>query len=94
MIFYHGTSKENWKAIQEEGILWGRRFIKDDYGNIITEIDRCTYLATDKEEAEKYGNVVLEVEYDPLLSCNNNYDPVCWQFRVYEPIEIKNIKVV
>lgn len=23
MIFYHGTSKDNWGKIQKEGVLWG-----------------------------------------------------------------------
>lgn len=29
MIFYHGTSLENWKLIQEEGILFGKLFVND-----------------------------------------------------------------
>ena len=29
MIFYHGTTEENWKRIQEEGVLFGvREFAK------------------------------------------------------------------
>ena len=49
MIFYHGTSEENWNAIQKEGILYGRRFVTDSKGNIVKEVDRCTYLAVDVE---------------------------------------------
>lgn len=90
--FYHGTSKENWNKIQEEGVLWGRRFVELKKG-VITEIDRCTYLATTKEEAEHYGDIVLEVYYNPLLDKdNNNYHPNSWQLRVYCPISIENIK--
>lgn len=105
MRFYHGTSKKNWKAIQKEGFLFGRRFVTDNDGNIIKEVDRCTYLAVDLEEAKQYGEVVLEVEYNPFNedgsirtdkrhSPLNNYISECWQMRVYEPIPIENIKIV
>lgn len=100
MTWYHGTSEENWKAIQEEGVLFGRRYITDNDGNIIKELSRCTYLALDIEEAKQYGNVILEVKYNPLHENNkdkndlslNNFVAGCWQIRVYEPIDIKNIK--
>ena len=105
MRFYHGTSIENWEAIQKEGFLFGRRFVTDNDGNIIKEVDRCTYLAVDLEEAKQYGEVVLEVEYTPFNEDGsirtgkgyrplNNYVPECWQMRVYEPIPIENIKIV
>lgn len=94
MIFYHGTSEENWAVIQAEGVLYGRRYVTDGNGNRVKEVDRCTYLATDKEEAECYGSVVLEVEYDPCKSKANNYAPDCWQVRVYEPIDVANIRRV
>ena len=94
MIFYHGTSQENWKAIQQEGFLYGRRYIIDSNGNIIKEVDRCTYLATDLEEAKHYGEVVLQVEYDPKSSKHNNYIDGCWQLRVYEPIPLSQIKLL
>lgn len=91
MVFYHGTSKENWNKIQKEGILYGRRFVIDDNGNIIKELDRCTYLAIDLKEAKCYGDVVLQVEYNPLSSKHNNYKEGCWQVRVYEPIPLSNV---
>ena len=53
-----------------------------------------TYLATDIEAAECYGDVILEVEYDPYkegAQCNS-FNEDCWQIRVYEPIPIFNIK--
>ena len=91
MIFYHGTSKENWNTIQKEGILWGRRYITTNNG--IKEVDRCTYLAVDKEEAEQYGDVVLKVEYNPFINpTHNNYIENCWQVRVYEPIPLTDIE--
>ena len=59
MIFYHGTSKENWEAIQREGILYGRRYILGENCFPLKEVDRCTYLAVDLGEAKYYGDVVL-----------------------------------
>ena len=47
MTFYHGTTQENWNKIQEEGIIFGRRYITDKEGNLLKEVDRCTYLAVD-----------------------------------------------
>lgn len=105
MTFFHGTSKENWKTIQDEGVLWGRRFIVDNDGNPIKEVSRCTYLALDRKEAEQYGEVVLEVEYNPFnrLGHNkkdkrgrplNNYSPDSWQLRVYEAIPLTDIKLL
>jgi len=87
MIFYHGTSGENFNKIILEGILFGERKIKG------YNPSRCTYLTSIKEEAEKYGEVVLEVNYNPFINKqHNNYCKGCWQFRVYEPIKINNIK--
>ena len=103
MTFYHGTSEENWKEIQSEGMLFGRRFIVNKKGDVIKEVDRCTYLASDLNEAICYGDVVLEVEYNPYNRRGNikkgknklplnNYIPDGWQLRVYEPIPLENIK--
>lgn len=103
MKWYHGTSIENWKTIQEEGVLYGRRYVTDNVGNILYEVSRCTYLATDNEEAKCYGTILLEVEYNPFNRLGNikknskgrpvnNYIPDCWQIRVYEPIKLENIK--
>ena len=80
MIFYHGTTEENWKRMQEKGILFGvREFAKS----------RATYLATNIEEAKQYGEILLQVEYDPSEHPDmNNYVEGCWQFRVYEPISL------
>jgi hypothetical protein len=90
MIFYHGTSEENWKIIQTEGVLWGVRSVPG------LNPSRCTYLAVNETEARQYGTVILEVEYDPLDRHDeqgrlNNWFPRCWQLRVYEPILLKNI---
>jgi len=80
MIFYHGTSKENWDIIKREGVLFN---------------GRVTYLAVNMGEAKCYGNIVLQVKYDPTTHPNmNNYVDGCWLFRVYEPITIENIKVM
>lgn len=82
-IYYHGTSKENWKRIQEEGILYGVRDAPS----------RCTYLTPMKDEARRYGDVLLEVKYKPNGIDDNYYDG-CWQFRVYTPILLKDINLV
>lgn len=105
MVFYHGTTQEAWDAIQGEGILWGRRFIVDNSGKPIKEVDRCTYLAVEKKEAEQYGDVLLKVEYNPFNSRGfirkgkrgmplNNYIEGCWQVRVYEPIPLTDIEKI
>ena len=95
MIFYHGTSEENWKKIQQEGMLYGRRYVTDNKGNPIQEVSRCTYLALGAEEAKQYGDIVLKVEYNPFENKRkNNYAEGCWQVRVYEPIPLQNIKKI
>lgn len=84
MVYYHGTTEENWKKIQAEGVLFGvREFAKS----------RCTYLTTDIDEAKQYGEILLQVEYDPSEHSDmNNYIEDCWQCRVYEPIPMYKIK--
>ena len=64
MKFYHGTTRESWNKIQEEGVLWGYRV----YDGKPTLGYRYTYLTPDLEVAEKLGSkeVILEVEYDPI----------------------------
>lgn len=82
MIFYHGMNKFGWDETQRQGFLLHKR-ASEEYPNM----SPCVYLAVEREEAEKYGDVVLEVEYDPLVNKSmNNYVEGCWQVRVYEPI--------
>lgn len=83
MIFYHGTSKQNWELIKKEGFLFGIR----------NAPSRCTYLAVDIEEAKRYGEVLLKVNYIPSYN-NDNYCEDCWQVRVYTPISIKDIELI
>ena len=84
MKFYHGTSKDIWEKIKSEGVLFGVR----------NAPSRCTYLSVDIEEAKCYGEIVLEVDYNPILNTHkNNYIDGCWQLRVYEPILIENVKL-
>lgn len=92
MKFYHGTSKDNWESIQKEGILFGRRYFIDNNGNT-KEAERVTYLATEIEEAKCYGDIILQVEYDPYRkeARTNYFDESCWQVRVYEPIPLSNV---
>lgn len=81
MKFYHWTTKENWEKIKAEWCLWWVR----------NAPSRCTYLAVDEDEAKQYGDVVLEVEYEPK-KLKDNYCEWCWQVRVYEPIPIENVR--
>ena len=99
MKVYHATTKENWKEIQKEGVLWGRKGWYWDGKSINTKkrgnkMSRLTYLAIEKENA-RYGKcdgsgewaipeVLLEVEFP-----NGNYS---WQIAHHEPIPISQIK--
>lgn len=88
MIFYHGTNKHGLDETLKQGFLLHKRATK-----AFPDISPCTYLATDLEEAKMYGDVVMEVDYDPFINPNkNNYQKGCWQLRVYEPIY--NYKVI
>ena len=90
MKFYHGTNKEKWEIAKKRGYLLHDR-ATEEYPNM----SPCTYLAVAKEEAMQYGEVLLEVEYDPKINPEkNNYYPEGWQVRVYEPIPIASIKIL
>jgi len=100
MKFYHGTSEEKWKLIQKEKILWGYNIYKNADGSTYRSY-RYTYLTPEIEVAEKYGDVLLEVEYEPVgvdgqRIDNYGFDPpsdqTCWQFSVFIPITINNVK--
>jgi hypothetical protein len=94
MKFFHRTTEENWKKIQEEGVLWGYTIHNGKMSY------RYTYLSPD-DAGESYGPVLLEVEYDPKpedFGIKHNYgdDPppgeYCWQFSVFEPIQLNNVR--
>lgn len=106
MKFYHGTTEENWKKIQEEGVLWGGCTYHKTRGK---QGYRYTYLTPHLEVAEQYGNkeVILEVEYEPVgvgnkvkgkTIDNYGFDPppgqTCWQFSVFVPIKLEHVKVL
>ena len=85
MKFYHWTTKEKREKIKAE---WKLRWVRN-------APSRCTYLAVDKNEAEQYGEILLEVEYNPNEHRReNNYEEWCWQVRVYEPIPLENIRLL
>jgi len=93
-IWYHRTTEEKWKLIQEEGVLWGIPSTPN--------YPRYTYLSP-YDLGKSYGDILLEVEYKPLKETqgykhNYGFEPpegqICWQFSVFEPIDIKNVKVV
>ena len=89
MKFYHGTNQHGLnETIKQEYLLHKRATKKNP------NISPCTYLATDINEAKQYGDIILEVEYNPTINPEmNNYCKGCWQLRVYEPIRsFKQIK--
>jgi len=100
MKFYHGTSRDNWEKIQREGILWGKPSWNETWGN--KQPHRYTYLSPHIEVAETYEDIILEVEYNPIGVDGRGIDnygfspppgQTCWQFSVFIPIQIKDIKI-
>ncbi len=100
MIFYHGTSEEKWKLIQNEGVLWGYNFHENSNGTISRGY-RYTYLTPEIAIAKEYGDVILEVLYEPVgingkKIDNYGFNPpdgeTCWQFSVFIPIDLKYVK--
>ena len=83
LVWYHGTTDEVLNKIKQEGVLFGVR----------NTPSRCTYLASELSTAKEYGDVILQVNYNPAEG-DNNYCDDCWQMRVYEPIPIKNITIL
>ena len=82
MKFYHGTSQYGLQETLRQGYLLHKRATKSN-----PNMSPCTYLAVDIEEAKQYGDIILEVRYDPSVNPDmNNYQKGCWQLRVYEPI--------
>jgi hypothetical protein len=86
MKFYHRTNEDNWKKIQDEGVLWGIHSY------------RYTYLSPDRD-LTSYGPVLLEVEYSPTGEYgvdNYGFNPpdgeYCWQFSVFNPIPIADVR--
>lgn len=82
--WYHATTPDRWTEIQREGVLWGKR----------NAPSRCTYLARKPEDAKPYGEVLLEVSFDPDTHIPNNFSPDCWQCRVYHPIPLSQVRAI
>lgn len=92
MIFYHGTSQNCWEEIQKEGVLFGLKCYVDNEGNVHyrTDVRRQTYLTVDQSEAQIYGSIILQVDYNPYDENGeirkdekgrklNTYDPSTWK---------------
>lgn len=85
-IWYHGTTREAWEQIVKDGFLWG----KPKNSN-----RRFTYLAREKEEANLYGEVTIQVNYNPEDDLeNNNYTPECLDMKVSSQISISRLKKI
>lgn len=96
MMFYHGCHEKAWQKTLDQGFLLHERHVYDDDGNICKEYNPapCTYLATEKREAQEYGPILLRVKYDPYEHPHqNNYCEGCWQVRVYEPIPLTRVMI-
>ena len=97
MIFYHGTTLENWLKIQAEDVLWG---IRGRLPGANRDPDRATWLAPEERNAEcwNWSEIILAVEYEPGRSDKigrlDNYVVGCWQFIVYEPIPLDKVTAV
>jgi hypothetical protein len=107
MKFYHGTSEKTWMAIQREGVLWGYNMYKEPDGTIRRGY-RYTYLTPEIDVAKGYGDIILEVEYEPIGVDGRDIDnycfeheipeeerkagATCWQFSVFVPISIDKIR--
>ncbi len=117
--WYHGTTPENWKKIQAEGILYGwpcPRCCKASQGECTEPFQekcqdrRYTYLTPDLDVALTMGGpLVLEVDYKPVgvdgtRTDNYAFEPppgeehlpgdYCWQFSVFVPIQLNQIRVL
>lgn len=99
MKCYHGTTEENWKKIKKEGILFGGDTYHKTNGN---SGYRYTYLTPEYDIAKNFGEIVLEIEYEPVGvgSGIDNYgfnppsSETCWQFSVFVPISLDSIIVI
>lgn len=82
MRLYHGTSEAAWRAIQEEGVLWSPAPV-----NVPDPPDRrrYTWLSPEKEVAEGFGDVLLEVELDLPRG-------TAWQVAVRDPIPLEKVR--
>jgi len=97
---YHGTSKENWEKIKQEGVLWGVRFLyhldRAKHGrkplHEIPKRFRMTYFSENIKSAwshGEYGNgVVLEINYEPTGKKSIDYKtPNAYIIKVPIPLE-------
>lgn len=90
--WYHATTKEAWKQIKRECVLWG---IDDP---------RQTFLARNLDELIRMINLplmgdlrkcelILTVKYEPN-GIDDNYNTKSWEMVVNKPISIDNVKLL
>ncbi len=94
----HATTKETWKRIQEEGVLWG----VDDPGYsrhtyLAKDVKQLVVMATDKKRIWNkdmhHYEVLLRVKYVPN-GVDDDYDPKSWEMVVKRPISLENVSFV
>jgi hypothetical protein len=80
-FWYHGTTSSIWRRIQKDGMLWGKSAGSKTRG---------TALTRDMDEASAYGDVLLRVEYAPLLG-RDDYQAGRTSFRVHSAIPLWDV---
>lgn len=85
MIFFHGTDEESWDIIQKEGVLFGGTTCRKTNGE---KGYRYTYLTPDVDVAKKYGDVLLEVEHEPVGAGVTLVSKVVDNYGFYPPPEM------
>lgn len=84
MYLYHGTNKKFLSSILKYGLIKGRNNGDKYY----------IYLAKTKEEAKKWGNIILRINVDNLnLKYFPNENPI-WQILCTDNIPNNKVKQI
>ena len=104
MKFYHGTTEEYWKQIQEEGVLWGRRnqywgefpdgVWRINKEGIGSKVCRITWFAKRIEDAGIYDD--RGVTDTPCIILEVDFPEITeyegWQLVDYDPVPISRVR--
>ena len=93
--WFHGTTKETYKKIKKEGVLWGVVNGEPRHTFLAANLNQLIDMITDKNRPWNgdmhHFDVIFSVKYET----NGIDDEWCngWELVVKRPISIKNIKV-
>ena len=93
--WFHATTKENWKKIQKEKMLWGidrnqrHTFLARSLKELISMVTDNHYWNSDMHNNE----LVLSVKYTPN-NINDDYNVKSWEMVVKKPITLDNIQLL